>query len=91
MKLKPHERQPLDDSNLESRRVLVRMYQQMAPEQKAKRIDELRKTARALFEVGLRTRSPGMTDDEVLEAWMRRTLPPHLFEQAWRHRVAHSR
>ena len=90
MKLRPHEQQ-LDDSNLESRRVLVRMYQRMAPERKAKRVDELRKTARALFEAGLRTRFPSMTNEELLEAWMRRTLPPHLFEQAWRHRVAHRR
>jgi hypothetical protein len=89
MKLKPHERPLYDDTSLEARRVLVRTYQQMSPERKAAIVSDLRRTARMLFESGHRERHPGATDEDVLDAWMKNTLPPDLYQLARSHRDAY--
>ena len=89
MKLKPHERPLHDDTSLDARRVLVRAYQQMSPEKKAAIVSDLRRTARMLFETGYRERHPGAADEDVLDAWMRHTLPPDLYNLARSHRDAY--
>jgi hypothetical protein len=89
MKLKPHERPLHDDTSLEARRVLVRIYQQMSPERKSAIISDLNRTARMLFESGYRERHPGATDEDVLDAWMKHTLPPELYNLARSHRDAY--
>jgi hypothetical protein len=89
MKLKPHQRPLYDDTSLEARRVLVRIYQQMSPEKKAAIVGDLNRTAKMLFDTGFRERHPGASDEDVLDAWMKHTLPPDLYQLARSHRDAY--
>jgi hypothetical protein len=79
---KPHERPLLSDTTREARQALVRVYQNMPPERKATIVGDLRWMTRELFEAGYRARHPDATPDELVDAWMRHTLDPELYEKA---------
>ncbi|MEX2176552.1 MAG: hypothetical protein WD872_19460 [Pirellulaceae bacterium] len=78
----PHEQPLAEDTLPEARQALVRVYQQMPPERKATIVGDLRRMSRQLFDAGYRARHPGVTEDELIVAWMRHTLDPELYEKA---------
>ena len=70
----------MDDTTPEARRVLIDIYRRMTPAEKWKIMEGIQRTARVLFESGLRHRNPNVTEQDVQEAWIKATLPEPLFE-----------
>ena len=70
----------MDDTTPEARRVQTDVYRRMTPAQKWRILEGTQRTARVLFESGLRHRNPNVTDQDVQEAWIEATLPGPLFE-----------
>ena len=81
-RLAPHERPLFDDTSPEARQALARTYQQMSLERKATVVGDLCRLTRELFNAGYRARHPGATNDDLVDAWMRHTLEPELYEKA---------
>lgn len=76
----------LDDTSSEARRVLFHVYRNLPMERKAAIVDDLHQLTRQLFEAGVRARDSHASDEQILDQYMRQTLPRELYEEARRHR-----
>ena len=71
----------MNDTSPEALRVQTEIYRRMTPAEKLRLLEDLYRTARVLFEAGLRLRNPIVRTDEVREAWLLQTLEPELFDR----------
>lgn len=80
----------LDDTQPEARRVLIESYRRMSAVRKWQIVEDANQRVRILHGIGVRSREPGLSDDDIRRDWLRlmygvrdsgeRAMPPAEFE-----------
>lgn len=69
----------MNDTTPEAERVLIDICRNLSMEEKWRRLQSLYRTGRDLHEMGFRQRHPNASHEEVVDDWMKLTLPRELY------------
>jgi len=71
------------DTSAEAEEVLCRLYRNMTPGQKGRRIFSAYRPGKMLSMAGIRMAHPEASEDQVWHLWARRHLEDELYEKAY--------